>query len=45
MEYKAISGECVVTDHSGDLLWRGKPEGYRVVWAQAIPDGEEGWVL
>ena len=45
MKYKAVADECVVTEDDGTLIWRGQPEPHKVVWAEAVPGGEEGWIL
>jgi hypothetical protein len=45
VKYVTENKDLVVQDDLGRELWRGKPEGYDVVWASPISGSDDGLVF
>jgi|SRR6266567_4353939 len=45
MEYEVAGDEVVIRDNAHRRIWQGKPEGYVVRWASAVPGSNDGLVL
>jgi hypothetical protein len=45
MEYKVSGEDLIVPDTNQKRLWHGRPEGYPVQWATAVPGSDDGVVL
>jgi hypothetical protein len=45
MEYKVVGDELIICDSAHTRIWQGKPEGYVVQWASAVPGSDDGLVL
>jgi hypothetical protein len=45
MEYKVVGEELIIRDNAQQSVWQGKPEGYALQWASAVPGSDEGLAL
>lgn len=45
MKYTVVDGDILITDASGHVVWKGKPDGVRACQVLAVPGSDDAIVL